>query len=583
MFSTMFRKKPLFVVLLLLLLLALISSACRPRIKGRKPSPDWSRSIPVGVPLRGDIGMTAHDAITHLVWLQEENEEEIIHYLQLDEAVKPLIDRNLELPGDQVRRPQIGQTAGPNLHLLWSTRQEGQREWDLRYGQIGPQGVLAPETRKVAAADQDVGEFSIAPDGEGGLFVFWEAADEGALYGTQISSAGETIQQPILLVDQGESPYLASDGDHVYGSWLDNGNVFYGQLPSPQLAPIRGTRVTDITLGTGETLDGPALGLGGDWAYIVWSTYSSSGLEAGTAATKYVAFSMDDPLLGTGETVRVSSAEETPYAPYESAYQITQLAPPAAISESSGLVRQPFPAAGRDDELAVAVAVAQESRLDEIVQVGVLLFKQGVYQGYQMAGKTEAFSQQPVLAADMTGNLHLAWREGGRGSQAYYAVTSAEGRQALDRMSGGDVASTALGGGIEVVAGMLFFPLACVWIFPGLLLIGLLHLYRGESELRDPLTLVVLLVSVVASQIVKFAFLPTISFYIPFSAWLDISPSWEEPLRYMVPIMTLGTGILAAFLLRKRYDSALAFFFIVIAVDALLTLAIYGVNFLGVF
>lgn len=580
------KKSSLFAALLLAVVV-LFAGACQTREKGRKPSPDWSRSIPVGVLVRGDIDMLAgqreEEQLVHLVWLQEEDDQQIIHYLQLDAKANPQVDRNLQLPGDQVSRPQIAETAGPKLHILWASRQSGQRGWALQYGQINPTGDLIGETIELVPADRDINKFTIAPDGQGGLYVAWESDADGAIHGAQISSAGEVIQEPVLLVRQGESPFLAGDGSDMYLAWFDDGNMRFAQWPDGRLAETEGEAVAKISLGTGQTLDGPVLGLSGEWAYVLWSTYNSSGLEAGTAATRYVAFPQDAPALSSEQTVRASSAEETPYASYESAYQISQLAPPASIRESAGLIRQPRPTTAQGNELAVAVTLNQESRLDELIQVGLLLFKDGAYAGYQMAGKTDSFSQEPVLAGDASGNLYMAWREGGRGSVAYYALTTAEGRSALDRLSGGDVVSTALSGGMEVVAGILFFPLACIWIVPGLALIGLLHLWRGDSEMRQPLTIAVLLLSVIVSQVVKLAFLPTISFYVPFSAWLDISPRWEDPLRLLVPFITMGIGLLAAILMRRRNDSALAFFFVFITVDAVLTLAVYGVNFLGVF
>ena len=184
---------------------------------------------------------------------------------------------------------------------------------------------------------------------------------------------------------------------------------------------------------------------------------------------------------------------------------------------------------------------------------------------------------------DAAGHLHVAWREGGQGSLAYYAVTTAEGRAELDRMQVNDVANVALSGGIEILAGVLFFPLACIWLVPGLFLIGLWHLWRGDSDLNNRGTIVVLVISIIVSQVMKFLFLPTITTYVPFSAWFDVSPTWELPLQLIMPVLTLSAGLLVAYLMRRRTPSGLAFFFWFTATDAILTLAIYGVTILGVF
>ena len=578
-------KKSLLVVALLILL-ALLAGACQTREKGRKPSSDWSRSIPVGVLLRGDIDMitgSREEQLVHMVWLQQVDDQELIHYVKLDSRAESLVDRDLELPDGSVRYPRIAETAGQNLHLLWSSRSEDVREWDLRYTQLDPAGNLVGDVKLLAAADQDISAYSRAPDAQGGIYVAWESEADGGIHGARISSAGDMVQEPMLLARQGESPFLAADGTAVALIWFDGGSMQYARWPDGNLAETAGEMVAEITLGTGQILDGPVMGIAGEWAYVLWSVYSSSGLEAGTAVAKYVAFPKEAPTKSSQNTIRMSSAEETPYAPFESAYQISQLAPPADIRGSSGLVRQLSPAAAKEDELAIAVVVDQESRLDVITQVGLVLFKDGEYAGYQMAGKTDAFSQEPVLAVDRDGHLYIVWREGGRGSVAYFALTDEEGRSALSRMTGGDIASTAMSGGMEVIAGMLFFPLACVWIFPGLLLIGILHLWRGESELNRPLTIVVIVLSVIIAEIVKLAFLPTISSYVPFSAWLDIPSRWDDTLRLLVPVITLAIGLLVAIFVYRRNKSGLLFAFVLIGVDALLTLAVYGVNFLGVF
>ncbi len=579
-----FRKPAQFV--LLLIVLAFLIGACQTREKGRKPSPDWSRSIPVGVLVRGDIDLLVRGqepSLTHMVWLQEVDGRNVIHYLQLDADVKQQVNRNLQLPGDQFRSPRILEAAGSNLHLLWSSRPDGRREWDLQYTQMNPAGDLAGEITEIAGADEAVNSYTTASDGQGGLYIVWESDADGALHGAQISSTGDVTQGPLQIVEQGDSPFLAAGGTDLSLIWFNEGNIQYARWPDARFTENgAGETVANLALGTGQTLDGPVLGIAGDWAYVIWSVYSSSGLEAGTAVTKYVAFPKDAPTKNVQQTIRVLSAEDTPYAPYEGAYLISQLALPASIRGSSSLLRQPNPATGRGDELVVAMTTDQESRLDVVTQTGLLLFKDGEYAGYQMTGKTDAFSQEPVIAADGAGNLYMAWREGGRGSLAYFALTTPEGQSQLDRMSGSDFVTTALSGGMEAIAGMLFFPLACIWMIPGLALIGILHFWRGDSDMQRPLTIVVLLLSVILSQFVKLLFLPTISYYVPFSAWVDIAPRWEDPLRLFVPLITMGIGLMVAILMRRRNDSGLAFFFVFIAVDGLLTLAIYGVNFLGV-
>jgi hypothetical protein len=93
-----------------------------------------------------------------------------------------------------------------------------------------------------------------------------------------------------------------------------------------------------------------------------------------------------------------------------------------------------------------------------------------------------------------------------------------------------------------------------------------------------------LVIAILLYQVTKLLFLPTIQTYTPFSAWLDLPRSWSTALRVMVPLLIFGVAWLAAeWVRRSRTASTLAYFFVVAAVDAILTLVVYGVNYLGVF
>ncbi len=578
------KTGPLFLAALFLLLV-IGSSACQVREKGRKPSPDWSRSVPLGVFVRGDIDMVVNPdgQLVHLVWLKKDEERNKVHYVQIDEKAATELARDLDLPLTQLRQPQILPAGGDNLHLLWSSRPDGRREGEVQYVQFDATGEGNGDLQRLAAPEDAVAVFSKAADSQGGMYVAWEAEADGAIYGSYIAADGTLLEDAVRLVDQGTEPSLAVDGDNLYMTWLDGFEVLFAAWPHGHISAADGVSLTSIPLTPGKNMDGPELAVAGEWVYVIWSVFNSTGLEAGTATTEFVAFLKNKPQRLNTQRLRLSPEEEQPYALYESAYQITQLAPPLGPSGSTDFVREPGLADSHGNELAVAVAVNQDLRLDTVTQIGLAIFKDGQFDGYQMAGKTDSFSQEPALATDDEGNLHIAWREGGRGSLAYYAVTTAEGRAELDRLEVNDVANVLFSGGIEVVTGVLFFPLACIWLVPGLLLIGLWHLWRGDSELNNIGTILVLIVSILVSQFMKFMFMPTITTYVPFSAWLDLSPSWQQPLLFIVPLLTMLIGLLVAFLMRRRTPSGLAFFFWFTATDAVLTLAIYGVTILGVF
>ncbi len=575
-----------FLVFVLLVFLMIIASACQIRHKGRKPSEDWSRGLPVGLFVKGNIDLvvTPDGTLSHFVWLTEDEEEQArIQYTVLDETAVPQLSLLLDLPADRVRHPRLVLGSDDSVHFLWSTRKENEPGWDLWYGQLDENGVLKGDALQLAPADDGITGYDVVADGNGGLFVVWENSESDTLYGSQISADGTFVQDPIQIAS-GVYPSLQIDKSNtLHMAWLSEHDMMYAHWPEGQLGTAVPTLITSLPTDSSGKLDGPELGLTDEWAYLFWSHYYSSGLEAGTAVSEYAAFPLAEPQLSTTQRIKNAPYEEVNDAPYQSAYQLTQLAQPASASRSTNFVRDPKPTVGRDGELAVAMTMSQNYRLDSYIQMAVGLFKDGEYLGYQMAGKTEAFSQDPVLVTDDKGYLYLAWRDGGRGSLAYYAVTTEAGQRALNRMEGGDIAAVVLNGGLEVVTGMLFFPLACVWLIPGFLIIGIYHFWKGESSLKEPATIVFLVISIAVSQGMKILLLPTITTYVPFSAWLDIPTSLDRVLIISVPVAMLLISLLFAWLMRKRTESGLAFFFWFTGMDALLTLAVYGVNLMGVF
>ena len=334
----------------------------------------------------------------------------------------------------------------------------------------------------------------------------WEDGVDESLVGAQIGADGSVLQPGQVLAD-GARPSIQIDEDgSLHMAWMAGNDVSYALLTDGELTTAVPTVITSFPESTSGRLDGPEIGITDEWGYIFWSFYFSSGLEAGTAVSEYSAFPLADPQLTPPKTVKQAPDEEQPYEPYQGEYNLTQLAPPAAVNNATNFVREPKPTTNRGEELAVALTMNQDFRLNGFVQVAVALFENGEHIGYQMAGKTEAFSQNPTLAVDNDGDLYIAWRDGGRGSLTYYALTTESGQAAINRMGASDVATVALNGGVEVIAGILFFPLACVWLIPGFFIIGLYHFWKGESDMKSPVTIVILVISIVVSQMMKFLF-----------------------------------------------------------------------------
>jgi hypothetical protein len=223
--------------------------------------------------------------------------------------------------------------------------------------------------------------------------------------------------------------------------------------------------------------------------------------------------------------------------------------------------------------------------LNDFVQMAVAVFKDGRFEGYEIAAKTEGFSQEGTLAADASGNLHLIWREGAGGRRLYYATTNPTLKAALDSLTGEDWATAAFSGIFEGATGIAFFPLALLWLLPGGLILGIRQLRTEDETVTNFTAYALLALSLVLYQTTKALVLPTVLSYVPYSAWIEVPVSWELPLRIGYPLLTFVIGLAAAEWLRRKRPSTstLLYFFTVAAIDAVLTLGVYGVAFLGNF
>jgi hypothetical protein len=152
-------------------------------------------------------------------------------------------------------------------------------------------------------------------------------------------------------------------------------------------------------------------------------------------------------------------------------------------------------------------------------------------------------------------------------------------------LSTGDFVNAVLEGGMESLVSLAFMPfLGFGWLLPGLVVIGIWKLIKDEESVTQPSSWPVLIIAIIIYYSVKTITLPTIATYVPFSAWIYIPADWELALRIGVPLTIFAISLFVAFKVSVKYsDSAVLFYVVLALTDALLTLAIYGVNFLGVF
>jgi len=607
-----------FLLLLIVFLLVPWLAACSPVVeKGGKPPADWSRSMSLGGEAVGSIGLSVDELgeNVHVVWPIRKGGVEWLRYVKVDQTARIVFSRDLKFTGE-LKAPRLSSALQGRTHLVWSSRSSSLEGWRLWHVLLDEAGNVTGKRSLVSTGDGSVGRYALAPDGKGGILVAWDAGQTGGLFVGRINPAGELISGPVMIASQGHSPVMDVDSQGwAHMAYLDGKVIHYAWMPVDDFEQASAEAVVDLakggTLGsTGDILQGPAMGYAGEWIYLVWSVLSTSDTESGSAIAEYVSFPAREPAQTNPERLLTLASQEKEYRDYRGSFGLTALGPPPVFSIASqelgrevtmqseqhgdwvvvsggisSFIMTPSAMIGDQDELAVAVAASQEFRLDEQMEITTLVFSEGGYRGYSVSSQTNRLSDNPVLAADSAGELYLVWREGSRGEKVYFASTAPNMLASLDRLGFGDAFTAVMKGTTEGLTSLAFTPIIGMWwILPGLLILGGWKLVREQESVNAPSSWPVLLAAVGIYLALKVLFLPTILYYVPFSAWIYLPSSLAAPLRVGMPFLILGLGLLSANYVRVRYsDSSLAFYLAFTITDAALSLLIYGVNYLGAF
>jgi len=584
--------------------------------KGGKPSADWSRGLPLGEHIIGSIGMAVNieNDLTHIIWLAETGNEQHLHYVQLDENATINKSRDLQLPG-QLKSPRLLPALGGSLHLLFASRQPSDQHWTLRHALLDQNGSIAGDITRISGDGINIGDFVVASEESGGVILAWDQGDQKEIYVLHLNAEGEIVSGPVEVTSQGETPSLHVDEtNHVHLSWIEDASIYYTTLALDDLDSVRPVRITNIKgirggSGTlGDVLQGPVLGYADGWVYVFWSILSKADTEAGSAKLEYVTFPSSSAGVVTPTRLWMLTIEKQPQIAYKGGLPLTQISPSIDIYQAaeeysidvehlsemfgdwvdiSGAVSEfmmsPATMAGSGDELVLAVTMNQLSRGDSFTQVATAFFSEGKYLGYNIASKTQTHSDHPYLVIDDRGYLHIVWREGALGDSVYYATTNPGPREVLDRLETSDFIYGGLQGIMDVLASIAFVPFVGFgWILPGFLIIGVWKLFKHQEDITEPTSWVLLGVAILLYYAIKIISLPTITTYVPFSAWLPIQTMWEPIFLIGTPTVIFAISLFMAIWTSKRYSrSTMVFYLSFVITDAILTLAIYGVNFLG--
>ena len=573
---------------LVLLMIALLTESCQvSQEKTRKPSEDWSRGLPLASDASSTIGFDVEksgERIYVVIPHQNQSQENYFQYLKMNSSVEIILDMDLEIELSRfARSPRLEFAENGNFHLIWLARENSSEGWQLWYGLFHNQGEQNGQVYQITSNESGVGKYDVVSDGDGGVVVVWEDTQTNGILMTNISSPGETISTPHLVVQNGERPSVRVDNqEQIHMIWMEDTVLMYHAVQPGEITPFAGESIARLQIGSGNTLKGPSLGLSDGWISAFWSVLYQAGLEAGTAKTEYVVFPIGEPSEGPILPLNIMD-DDVPFLPYRGSFALSQLIPPPRAEYlSTNYILSPNTLGGQNSELIVSVSANQALRLNTNIQIVLGVFKDGEYQGYTVATKTETLSKDPVIKVDDAGNLYLVWREGAAGRQVFLSTTAAGARIALDKTSSSDLPSLLLTGGLEAITGILLFPFALPWMAFGFIMLIVWRLIKNDEDLTFPTSKILLVIAIISYQVSKVLFLSPMLEYIPFSAWIDIPAHLELIYRVGVPLVIFAVAILAAqWFTRKSTPSTLTYYFAVVIVDCIFTMAIYGVILLG--
>ena len=573
--------------ILVIFALAVFLSACDEVVeKGLKPSEDWSRGVPVADLVQGALGFYMEEGGDnfYLTWPEHTVERTNIHFLLLDKSGSEKVSQDLDLLTGRQRTPRLAPAAEDRIHMFWIRRPPRETFWELWHALLDLDGKIVRDPARLSSGDTNVGSYDFVIGPEGNVYLVCNCNGAGGIFGLRIGPMGEPGEM-VRLTAAGSSPSIRQDRAGVlHMAWFEGAQIKYASFSPSFSTEVQDEIIETLPVGAGDSRLGPRIGLSEGWIYILWSTLSRSGLEAGTARTEYLAFPEGDVnAKNRVERISIIPVEDQPYQNYEGSLSLSGLVAISSVSFSSDYVYEPMTAAGEKSELVVAMVTNQNYRQDVLVQPVVVLFEEGRVKGYSLAGKTLSFSRNPSVVIDPNGNLYMAWREGTAGSKAFFATTSPEAREVLDSFRSEDLVSMMLRGGLEGFAAILLFPLALPWLIPGFAIVLIWRITRDQESLENVASRVILVIALITYQVAKILFVPTILTYTPFSAWIDVPTGWIGLLRVGIPIAIFFVGIGVAERARRGSSSTILYFILACVTDMVFTLGVYGVSFFGVF
>ena len=587
-----FRKRSLFFLFPLLAFVFLLSGCNATPKRLWLNAPDWSRAQLLGVTMSGDAPVFALDADGATYFLlakpleSGEEQQSVLQAIALD--ARGLERWSRSYPEVALARPDelraYKTTAG--VALLWIDRERLYRaEIDPDSGQmITPPTLLSGETR--------VGSYDAVVTEDGRLTI-WFGGPRVAPGLYRIEEA-EGEPNPVLIDPQGTRPRLdlGPDGD-LHALWVhypmgQTGiDIFYwigrGKAPAPEDAVLVASPKAQVS----SLFIGPELGLDRNMAYVTWAIEVRTGLNAGLVQARYVSFPRERPdLAASAKDLVAPSDYHLEYQPWPESEIRAGRRAPISPPLKSRMTQFFFLSTPVGETASIQRQKVTYTMRQEAFQTSLLFWRDGHPTSYQLLSFTRSDTLSPAMAMNRENYLYAAWLErGAQGFDVYFASTEPQVAAEYERLSLADYGSILGQTLFGMVMGALLLPFAMMWmIVPVILFLITFPLRRDNLELSARGNLISLTLAIAGYWIAKLSTLASLREFVPFSPWIPIIPEWLAPvLQVITPLGILSAGLVAAWAMtyRRGHYSALLFLLVYLAVDAVLTTAIYGPIFLA--
>lgn len=555
-------------------------------------APGWNRA-----------GLVANTSVVDAVTMALDDAGNIYLFLfgGEEDAYYPRVialDRNANVAWDRsyemaLKRPDQSQILwdGRGLQLYWLSSQE------LYNAQLeaGTGDMLSSPA--LLSGDVKVASYDVAQGTEGATAVWYAGSQESP--GLYALPPGHLNGEAMMVDPLGILPNVQYDGTGtLHATWSryppgeNHPKFFYADYQDGLYVSGQETMVLEPRVGTTK-VQGPWLGLDERDVYMLWTIIPRIGPSAGMAATYYIHFPQGQP-----DSASSAGQLVVPYT-YHLNYQSL---PEGGLETGPGVILGPESPGGNSfiSELAIdpaqapEVAIAFHTKLaylrrKEQGQVSTVFFRNGAPFAYQQISFTPASSGYPAILSDPVGQLYITWLESGAesGYDVYFSSTATDIRKALGGITRDDVGRLGAETLFGFLGGVMLAPLALAWVVAPLVVLGLTSVIRRRDEsFTSPGVIISLTLAIAAYWASKLALMPTIRDYVPFSAWLPFIPSALGPfLQVGVPLLISGLALAVAWRYTYGHERSSPFFFLLIyvAVDGVLTMAVYGVTFYGAF